>query len=73
MKQGECEVFPELPGLVDGVEKVGHKKGRKDTKEGREGGGREGGRKEAREREGGSLVCTRSTWASSVFTSACWI
>jgi len=43
--------------------KGGNTEGRKE--------GREGKRKQGRGREG--VLCTHSTWTSSVFTSACWI
>lgn len=56
LKQGECEVFPQSPGLIDGLEKVGHKEREERLKVGRKGGreevGREGKRKQRRGREG---------------------
>lgn len=62
--------------------KVGRKGGREEAgREGKrkQGRGREGARKKWRQRKEGrrerreGVLCTHSTWTSTVFTSACWI
>lgn len=53
LKQGECEVFPQSPDLIDGLEKVRHKERGERLKVARKGGRRRGGREKGSQEEGG--------------------